>query len=99
MAQANIPLLSASSVTGEPVDVGFSGNFVFVVAGTFGGGTVGLELLGPDDATWISIDDVNGPISMVAAGAIYASLPAGIYRATITGATGASLFAKLLEII
>lgn len=98
MVEKNITLLSEASETGSAASVGFGGDYVFAVAGTFGAGTVGLEMLGPDGATWIAIRDLDGAVALTAAGATYVSIPAGSYRATITGATGASLYATLRSI-
>lgn len=98
MAEKNISLLSGASATGASVAVGFGGDYVLAVAGTFGGGTVGLQMLGPDGSSWIAIADASGAIALTAAGATVVSIPAGSYRATITGATGAELHATLRSV-
>lgn len=93
--QINARLLSASTATGAAVPIAFGGDYCFAAAGTFGGCAVGLEMLGPDGATWIAVTDSTGAIIMTAASAIIVSIPAGSYRATITGGSGVSMHATL----
>jgi hypothetical protein len=96
--EQSITLLSAASATGSAVAIQLGGEYVFAAAGTFGGTTVGLQMLGPDGATWISIEDAAGAIAFTAAEATVVALPAGSYRATITGGAGVSMFASLKSI-
>lgn len=98
MLQQNITLLSAASATGAAVNVQLGGEYCFDVAGTFGGTTVGLQMLGPDGTTWISIRDADGAIALTEARAVFVLLPAGQYRATITGGTGVSMNARLRSV-
>lgn len=93
-----ISLLSAGAATSAAKTVSFSGNYTFVVAGTFGGATVGLQMLGPDGTTWISVEDDLAPLAFTAAGAIVVACAAGDYRATITGGSGVSLYADLRHV-
>lgn len=93
--QINARLLSASAATGSAVPVAFGGDYCFAAAGTFGGATVGLDMLGPDAVTWIAVKDVSGAIALTAAGAVIVQLPAGSFRATITGGSGVSMSASL----
>lgn len=88
-------LLAAAASNGAAMDVSSRGNFVFSVAGLFGGASVGLQMLGPDGVTWITLKDHVGAIALTSADAIFVSLPIGTYRATVTGGTGVSLFAQL----
>ena len=96
--QINLSLLSAGSATGPATVLGFGGDYVFSVAGTFGGSTIGLEMLGPDGTTWIAIEDDAGPLALTSAAVFVASLPAGSYRATVTGGSGVSVTATLRSV-
>ena len=93
-----ISLLSAASATGTEKTVIVPGNYTFAVAGTFGGSVVGLQMLGPDGATWISVADELAPLAFATAGAIVVACAAGSYRATITGGSGVSLYADLRHV-
>jgi len=88
-------LLSAGAATGAAVPMHLAGDYIFSVAGTFGGATVGIDMLGPDGSTWIALNDASGAIAITAAGAIGVSLPIGSYRASITGGAGVSVYAVL----
>lgn len=92
-------LLANASATGPESAPQRPGRYCFAVAGTFGGATVGLQMLGPDGATWIDIEDDAGAIAIASAKARLVALPAGRYRATITGGAGASLFATLARVL
>lgn len=96
--QVNAQLLSAAAATGVSVPIAFGGDYCFAAAGTFGGSTVGLDMLGPDGATWIAVRDISGPIALTAAGAVIVSLPAGAYRASISGGSGVSMSASLRSV-
>ena len=96
--QQNITLLSAASATGAAVNVQLGGKYCFDAAGTFGGTTVGLEMLGADGVTWIAVEDIAGAIAMTVAGAVIVEIPAGSYRATITGGAGVSMNARLRSV-
>lgn len=89
------PLLVAAAATGSTVTVETPGDWCFSVAGTFGGATIGLQKLGPDGTTWISLKDSAGAIALTSADALVVSLAAGSYRATVTGGTGVSVSASL----
>jgi hypothetical protein len=97
--QINVPLLSGASATGAANTIQLGGDFCFDVAGTFGGASVGLEMLGPDNVTWIAVRDTAGAVAFTAAGAVIVSIPAGTYRATITGGSGVSLSARLRSVM
>lgn len=96
--QVTIPLLIAASATGASTRVDFDGDYLFDVAGTFGGATVGLQLLGPGGSTWIDVRDGTGVLAFTSAGAVLVSLPAGTVRAMITGGTGVALSARLRSV-
>lgn len=98
LAKINLTLLSAASATGAPQVLQRGTDFCFAVNGTFGGATVGLQMLGPDGVNYIGIKDGAGAIAFTAADATIVSLPAGTYRATITGGAGVSVFATLRSI-
>lgn len=67
------------------------GQGVFIVDGTFGGGTVTLQFVGPDGSTLIT---AGAATTFTANGAGVFYLPQCKIQATVTGATGASLYAK-----
>lgn len=96
--QINARLLSASTATGAAAPIAFGGDYCFAVAGTFGGCTVGLDMLGPDGVTWIAVRDSAGAIAMTVAGAVVVSIPAGSYRASIAGGAGVSMSATLRSV-
>ena len=93
--QRSATLLSAASATGPSTNIAIGGDYCFDVAGTFGGATVGLEMLGPDGSTWIAVRDSAGALAFTSAGAAIVTIPSGNYRATITGGSGVSLHARL----
>jgi hypothetical protein len=62
-----------------------NGGYCMVAAvATFGGGSVELQALGPDQSTWLSAPT---PLKLTAAGMISGYLPPGQYRFTIATAT------------
>jgi len=96
--KTTVTLLSGADATGPDVLLQIPGDYCFAVAGTFGGATIGLEMLGPDGATHIPIEDASGAIALTAAGAMIVSLPEGAYRAVVAGGSGASIFANLRSV-
>lgn len=98
VTKINLTLLSAAAATGTPLTLQKGGDFCFAVNGTFGGTTVSLQMLGPDNLNYITIKDTAGAIAITAADAVVVSIPAGTYRATITGGTGVSVSAFLRSI-
>jgi len=90
-----LDLLSNASATGLDANIQNPGRYCFAVAGTFGGATVGLDIMGPDGATWIAIEDSAGTLAFTAAKAVLVDLPAGKFRARVTGGAGVALFASL----
>lgn len=69
------------------------GAYWFEVAATFGGGTVKLQKLGPDDVTWF---DVGTTTTLTAAGGASVALPQGSYRVNI--ATATAVYASVVRI-
>lgn len=60
----------------------------FEAAATFGAGSVALESLMPDGATWAAVKDVNGAVvSLTAAGGQVFELPPCPIRASVVTAT------------
>lgn len=93
-----VALLAAASATGASTPVDVPGDYCFAVSGTFGGATVGLQMLGPDGATWISVQDALGAIALTSANALIVSLPVCSVRATIAGGSGVSISANLKSV-
>lgn len=88
-----VDLLSNASATGSTVNwLGGKGNFA--VVGTFGGGTVKLQALGPDGSTYIDVPNA----SLSAAGMVLFELPAGKIQAVVTGGTPSGLYAKAARV-
>lgn len=64
------------------------GRYVLQASGTFGGGTVALQVLLPDNATWANAGPQNGQAtSFTAAGSCAVNLLPGQYRVALTGST------------
>jgi hypothetical protein len=66
----------------------------FAVAGTLGGATTVLQILLPDNATWVT---VTGS-SLAAAGYASFNLPPCTVRAVTTGGTSSSITATLTRV-
>jgi hypothetical protein len=60
------------------------GYYMVAAVATFGGGSVELQMLGPDQSTWLSAPTA---LKLSAAGTIAGYLPPGQYRFTIATAT------------
>lgn len=92
MASTSLPLLD--NVTGGGISgsshIWPGGEGIFSAAGTFGGGTVRLQFLGPNESTWI--DAGSSAFISVAGGCVF-SLAPGLIRATIAGSSSA-MYAK-----
>lgn len=87
MNSEGIELLRNAAATGAGVQWA-GGRGLFVALATFGGGTVALEFLGPDGATWLPVQSVAGvAVSLTAAGATLFEQPPGTLRATVATAT------------
>jgi hypothetical protein len=60
------------------------GYYLISAIATFGGGSVELQALGPDQSTWLSLPTA---LKITANGTIAGYLPPGQYRFTVTTAT------------
>ena len=60
------------------------GYYMVAAVATFGGGSVELQMLGPDQSTWLSAPTA---LKLSAAGTIAGYLPPGQYRFAIATAT------------
>jgi hypothetical protein len=60
------------------------GYWMVSVVATFGGGNVELQMLGPDNSTWVSAPTA---LKLSANGSIAGYLPAGSFRFAVTTAT------------
>ena len=85
-----IDLLANASATGGAF-TWRGGDGSFLVAGTFGGATVSLQVLGPDGATFL---DAGANTTLTAPGIGNFRLPPGQIRAAVTGGSPAGLYAK-----
>ena len=90
---ASTPLLTSSGAS-PAVDFA-GGNAAVIVAGTFGGGTAQLQILAPDNTTWVPL---GSPTSFTANGIAGFTAPAGKLRINLTGATTPSLAAWVIGI-
>lgn len=70
-----------------------AGYYIWSVGGTFGSGTVQLEM-NPSESGWVPITDA----SLTAPGTKYIGVAAGKYRVTVSGATDPSLFSDMNRI-
>jgi hypothetical protein len=93
MQTASVELLNNASATGASTAWGGKKG-VFAIAGTFGGTTAQLELLGPNGSTWIALASA----SFTAAGAVVVELPPCRLRVSLTGGTPSAMFASLSAI-
>jgi hypothetical protein len=88
MHTASVPLLANASATS--VDKEWpGGRGFFSVTATFGGGSVALQYLGANGATWLTAIDVAGAAaSRTTDGGLLFELPPGRIRALVITATG-----------
>lgn len=85
-------LINNAAVTGPAVTLQQGGLYSFNAVGTFGGATVKLQILGPDDATYVDIPTASHTTPSV----IGVYLPAGgTVKAVVTGGAPANLYASL----
>lgn len=71
----------------------YGGYYKFAVVATWGGGSVKLQLLGPN-STWLEVDATN--TSFTADGHGNAALPPGQYRLLV--ATATAIYASIVRI-
>lgn len=74
-------LLSNASATGTAYEWG-GGRGIFCATATWGGGSVTLQYLGPDESTWLT-----AATALTANGLIAFELPPGRIRAAVATAT------------
>lgn len=92
-----------ASATGTAVGPVIPGSYIFSCIGTFGGGTVTLQVLGADGATFQTVSGVGltatGNVGIVMPNIVGAtgggSVTAPNARAVLTGATSPSVFCSL----
>lgn len=89
-----VELLSNASATGSGKNWP-GGEGAFLVAGTFGGATVTLQVLGPDGSTWL---DVGADAALTAAGAVGFTLPPGTIRAAVASGSPSGLYALAVRV-
>lgn len=89
-----IDLLLNGNATG-PTRIWNGGRGQFAVAGTLGGATVTLQVLGPDEATWL---DVGEDAALDAAGVVNFDLPPCSIRAEVVGGSPSGLYATAVRI-
>lgn len=89
MAQT-IVLLDNAAATG-PARTWAGGRGQFKVAGSFGGATVTLQILGPNGSTWL---DVGTEAALAAAGVANFDCPPGQLRAAVSGGSPSGLTAE-----
>lgn len=92
--KANIQLLSAAAAPGNGAtqNISIGGVYVLMVAGTFGGTSHKMQILGPDGATFMDIPNTT----FAAAGYGTVDLPAGAQvRSVLTGGAAIVLHATL----
>lgn len=71
------------------------GNGAMYAVGTWGGGTLKLQQLAPDNATWV---DIGAGVSFTGNGVGGFTAPAGALRVNLAGSAGASLKAWVVGI-
>jgi hypothetical protein len=79
-AAQNVHFANISATTAAFIVAG--GVYALSVVATFGGGSVQLQLLGPDGSTWLNVG-----AAITANGYVSQTLPPGSYRLSITTAT------------
>ncbi len=85
-------LLSNASATGSAVPWP-GGKGAVMLAGTVGGATITLQILGPDGTTWLT-----GATALTAVGVGVIELPCGQIRALVAGGAPSGLYAVALPI-
>ncbi|MGH8220892.1 MAG: hypothetical protein ACREUT_20345 [Steroidobacteraceae bacterium] len=95
MIPVRVQLLKDAAATGNGLDWP-GGRALFSVLGTFGGATVTLQYLGPDDVTWV---EVATAAALTAAGNVLVDVPAGLVRAAVTSGPPSGLYADLRAVL
>lgn len=87
-------LLSNGSTTSKAVQWG-GGVGLVNVSGTFGGATVTMQMLGPDNSTW---QDLTGVDAFTEGGSAIFELPSAQVRVEVSGGTPSGLYASIRQI-
>lgn len=90
----NQVLLTSAGATGSAVSWS-GGKAHFVLVAGSGGGTTALQLLGPDGVTWVGVTGASSAASV----SVPLDLPAGQYRAFVSGGTPSGIYASLLGVL
>jgi hypothetical protein len=97
---------AGESFTGAPVNevtstsAGFvldGGKYWFAAVGTFNGGTVALQKLGPDGQTFVNAG-ATASVAFTTNGNGVVDLPPGQYQVTVTGSTTAAVWWEVIRI-
>lgn len=92
--KSNITLLSnvAAAGNGAAQTVSVGGSYMYQMAGTFGGTSGKLQMLGPDGTTFVDIPGTT----LAASGMAKIDIPAGMQvRAVLTGGTPSAMYSSL----
>lgn len=88
-----LDLLSNATATGTEKIVQIGGRYVLTAVGTFSGATLQIQMLGPDNTTFIDL--ANGAFTAAPVG-VAMDLPQGAHvRATLTGGSPTGMYAAL----
>ena len=85
-------LLSNATATGSSTQWDGGKGFV-TVAGTFGGASLQLQYMGPDNATWVPVGS-----AFTAAGSAVVEMPPGKIRMAISSGPPSAMYAKIEQI-
>lgn len=85
-------LINNAAATGPAVVLQQGGLYSFNTVGTFSGATIKLQILGPDDTTYVDVPSA----SFTAAGVMGVYLPAGAtVKAVVTGGPPSGIYSSL----
>lgn len=79
-----IDLLSDASATGAAANVAFGGRYLMALVGTLDGATITIEMLGPDDATYVTVP--SSSVTDAGSAVIYLP-PDATVKGVVTGGT------------
>lgn len=94
MSRKSLKLLENGSATGSAM-AWPGGKGRFVALGTFGGATVKLEFMGPDNSTWLT---EGSDTTVTAAGGGLFELPPCKVRANVAGGTPSALYVTVAHV-
>lgn len=98
-------LFTAQAAAGNGAAANWGGGRgLFLAAGTFGGTSVTLEVLGPNGSTWLPVKamdsaGVQTTVALTDSGMFVFELPPGSIRAVATGGTPSALYARADRVI